>query len=129
LSSAITFNQNINWARSKSWILYDIHDDNAFSYSIDTLKNFRSINLADSIIQFYLKDLKLWSKKESPLWMGLYVVTCILEDGSIHKLDLSVYGGFFYDEITKSYFSISQTKMDQWLIYLHDCKSQISSIN
>ncbi len=40
---------------------------------------------------------------QTPLWMGSYPATCILDNKKKEKSDiLSVYAGFFYDELEKN---------------------------
>jgi hypothetical protein len=123
------FGQSVNWSQTKDWVIYDIHDDNAFNYSLDTLHHFKSNLLGDSIIHRYLKDGVAWPIDKSSLWMGLYVTTCQFEDGTIHKIDISVYGGFFFEEQSKSYYEVSSESRKQWLHYFHDCLAKLSSGN
>jgi hypothetical protein len=49
--------------------------------------------------------------------MGGYIATCKL-DGSLRKVELSNYGGFFYDEKTKVYYQIPAAKSEDWLSYI-----------
>ena len=55
---------------------------------------------------------------EAPMpWMGGYIATCKL-DGTIRKVELSNYGGFFYDEKTRVYYQIPAIKSEDWLSYI-----------
>ena len=84
------FGQQLDWSQTKDWTIYDVHDDNAFSYSLDTLLHIKSTPLSDSIMHRYLKGDTAWPRDKSTLWMGLYVTTCRFTDGSTHKVDISV---------------------------------------
>ena len=125
--SFICFSQKMDWTITKEWCLYDIHNSNAFYFSLDTLKTFRSILLNDSVMSEMLGGSIEWPDNRAPVWMGLYVTTTRLLDGSIRKLDVSVYGGFFYDELNKAYYSVSPEKKAKWLGYLHDSMAKLSS--
>src|ERR1700681_881846 len=112
--------QEIHWDKTKNWKLYDIHDDNAFQYSLDTLKHFKCLKLDDSTMHNYLKQAVTWPKEKKSLWMGLYVTTCEIENGKTRKIDISVYGGFFFDEKEKTYYALPTAIKDDWLQYIHD---------
>ena len=109
--------QNINWKDAKNWKLYDLRNGSAFNYSVDTLKNFKSADLDYDTMHTFLSDVIEWPKSKSSLWMGLYVVTCELPLGEIRKIEISVYGGFFYDDLTKKYFQLPLSVRNNWLDY------------
>ena len=117
----------MDWAKSRDWKLYDIHTDKAFAYSSDTLQNFKSIELPQDSMQTFLKGLTEISKDDSPVWMGFYVASCKLQDGVLRKIDISVYGGFFYDEKSKVIFKLQKIFSDDWLNYLRDKGTQLQS--
>jgi hypothetical protein len=125
----IGFGQQLDWSSSKNWKVYDIHDGNAFSYSIDTLKHFKSFPLNDLTMSSFLKKSTLWSKDSSSVWMGLYVTTCEMENGSLRKVDISVFGGFFYDEYYKEYHSVAAEDTGVWQRYLLECMIKLSADN
>jgi hypothetical protein len=120
LLSSESWGQKMDWGKSRDWKLYDIHTNKAFAYSSDTLQNFKCIELPQDSMQTFLKELTEISKDDSPVWMGLYVATCKLEDGLLRKIDISVYGGFFYDENSKTYFQLQKIFSDNWLNYLRE---------
>ncbi|MEO9210146.1 MAG: hypothetical protein ABI208_03560 [Ginsengibacter sp.] len=109
--------QSINWKDAKNWKLYSVRDGSAFRYSIDTLKNFESIDLDYDVMQSFLSNVIEWPKDKFSLWMGLYVVTCELPTKEVRKIEISVYGGFFYDEKTKTYFQLPESIKNDWLEY------------
>jgi hypothetical protein len=127
LLSAKSWGQNMDWAKSRDWKLYDIHTDKAFAYSSDTLQNFKSIELPQDSMQTFLKGLTEISKDDSPVWMGFYVASCKLQDGVLRKIDISVYGSFFYDEKSKTIFQLQKLFMDDWRDYMIQKGIQLQS--
>ena len=67
----------------------------------------------DSINNYLGKAYEL-PKDKNPMWMGRYLCTCEIV-GIRHKVYISVYGGFFFDEFTKKYFQISKEAVDDWI--------------
>lgn len=122
------FSQDINWKDAKNWRLYDLRDGSAFNYSLDTLKNFKSIQLDYDTMHIFLSDVVEWPKNKSSLWMGLYVATCELPEREIQKIEISVYGGFFYDDLTKSYFQLPSSDRDDWLDYFSSNSRRLSQL-
>ena len=112
--------QQVDWALSKHWKIYSIHSGNALGFSTDTLSRFKFVNLDDNEMRNFLSHVNLWPKDKYAVWMGLYVATYNIGDSSIRKIDISTYGGFFYDEGTKSYYELPVSIKDEWLTFLHD---------
>lgn len=118
--------QQTDWSKTSDWKLYDIHASNAFSYSIDTLSTIKNKALNNDSIKTFLERVTEIKKGNSPMWMGLYVATCML-DKVVYKIDVSVYGGFFYVENNKTYYELPEdTRMD-WLKYFHDNLDKLSN--
>jgi hypothetical protein len=122
----LEYGQSINWSQAKNWKLYDIHDPNAFRYSLDTLQYFKSFYLDSTKMNDFLRDAVLSPIDKSFMWMGLYVCTCQVGDGSIRKVDISVYAGFFFEEQNKFYYEVSSNSREGWLHYFHDCLAKLS---
>ena len=120
------FSQNISWKEAKNWKLYNIRSSSAFSYSLDTLKNFKSIHLDYDTMHTFLSDVVEWPKNKSSLWMGLYVATCELPGLEVRKIEISVYGGFFYDDLTKTYYQLPLSARNDWLNYISDNSKRLS---
>lgn len=51
--------------------------------------------------------------------MGGYIGTCKI-DGVRRKLELSNYGGFFYDENTNAFYRVSKDNIDSWVDFLQN---------
>ena len=120
------FSQNIDWKIAKNWKLYDIRNGSAFNYSIDTLKHFKSIHLDLDTMHIFLSDVVEWPRNKSSLWMGLYVATCELPGKEVRKIEISVYGGFFYDDLTKTYYQLPLAVRNSWLDYFSDNSRRLS---
>lgn len=112
--------QSIDWRSAKNWRLYNIRESAAFGYNVDTMKNFKSVALdLDTMIGF-LSEVEQWPKDKYSLWSGLYVATCELPNADIRKIEISVYGGFFYDDRTKTYYQLPRGVRNAWLEYLSE---------
>lgn len=66
----------------------------------------------------FLKTVKPMPDNQNPLWMGAYVSTCTIEDGSILKIEISQYGSFFYVERETRYYRLTDEVGNMWLSYL-----------
>lgn len=116
---------SINWAETKDWKIYYVQSKEAFSYPLDTLKTFKSIVLNQDSMQVFLKQVSEIPAKRTPVWMGYYVSTCKLTDGSYLKVEISQYGRFFYEEKGKRYYQLDEGVQDNWLSYLNTKWTQL----
>jgi len=121
------FSQEINWKETRNWRLYDIRDKKAYNYPIDSLSNFKSTSLNNDRMLAYLSNVSLIPVERTPLWMGVYVTTCQLKEGRIKKIEISTYGGFFYDVKEKKYYELPLDIRKNWLNYLSDCSAILES--
>ena len=117
--------QKPEWGEATEWKLYDIHTNKAFAYNADTLHNFKSIQLDKDSMNTFLSNVSEILNDDGPVWMGFYVASCKLQDGILRKIDISVYGGFFYDEKSKTYFQLAKYFSNDWLNYLRDKGTQL----
>jgi hypothetical protein len=118
MSMGTAFAQELDWQKANNWKIYSINQFAVFNYPPDTLKNFRSVDLNDDTIKSFLIKVRKLSKEESPVWMGLYFLTCQILNEPVRKVEVSVYGGFFYDEFTKTYYELPEEIRGSWLDYL-----------
>jgi hypothetical protein len=109
--------QDTSFRAAKNWRLYDISADDLFEYSVDTLKNFHYIKLDADSMKGYLATLSKVSEESPPLWMGAHVATYEL-NAAVRKVEISLYGGFFYDETTRRHFLLPDDQRDAWLAYI-----------
>jgi hypothetical protein len=119
------FAQQINWTLSNHWKIYSIRSGNALGFSVDSLTGFKSTNLEDSKMRYFLSQAISWPRDKYAVWMGLYVATYNIGDSITRKIDISTYGGFFYDEGTKSYYEVPVSIKNEWITYLHDVIASI----
>jgi len=119
LLSGTTSAQQKNWKEANNWKLYNIHTNKAFGYTPDTLSNFRSVSLGDSLVQGYLIYSSAWPKEKDASWMGVFIAS--YEDSNkICKVDISVYGGFLFDESIKQYFELPLYMRNDWMEFLNN---------
>ncbi len=121
------YSQNIDWNRTYNWRLYKINSRLGFGYSLDTLHNFKSIMLNNDTVQNYLQSVSVIPLEKTPVWMGAYIASCQLSDGTVRKIEIGKYGGFFFDEIEKKYYELPLTIRKEWLNYLSDTYENIPS--
>src|SRR5690349_11971353 len=98
-------------AKANKWQLYNIADENAFTYSLDTLNNFSYINLAEDSLKYFLEGLNELPDHQPQFWQGAYIATYQL-DGMRNKIEISHYGGLLFDETRKRHYQIAEYKID-----------------
>lgn len=108
----------IIWADTKGWRLYKVPPKGAFAYSIDTLQLFKYTNLNQDSMKNFLREVSEIPAERRPVWMGYYVSTCQLPDGSLLKIEISQYGRFFYAEKDRKYYQLKEEVGLDWLSYL-----------
>ncbi|MEO5894064.1 MAG: hypothetical protein ABIQ31_27655 [Ferruginibacter sp.] len=118
--------QNIDWKNATNWQLYNTREIAAFDFTLATLKEFRSIPLNLDTMQAFLEKTEQWPKEKYSMWSGLYVVTCELPNAGTRNIEISVYGGFFYDDKTKRYYQLPLEIRNDWLEYLSNKSSTFS---
>lgn len=101
----------------KSWKLYNVTDENAFQYRIDTLRNFSSLKMSNDTMESYMSDITELSSEGPHIWMGAYISTCEVE-GVVHKVEISHYGGIIYDESTKKHYQVAENKIEYWQSFI-----------
>ena len=109
---------SINWADTKEWRLYYIHSKRGFAFPIDTLRNFKSVSLNEDSMKTFLQTVTNIPVERTPVWMGYYVSSCRLPDGTPIKIEISQYGRFFYEEKEKTYYQLTEQMQGEWLSYL-----------
>jgi hypothetical protein len=109
--------QDTTFRAAKNWRLYDISAGNVFKYSTDTLRNFHYYTLDNDSMRRYMASLSVLLPESLPHWMGARVATYEM-DGVVRKIEISVYGGFFYDETSKRHFQLPEELIDPWQSYV-----------
>lgn len=127
IMSNASFAQSALFEKTKHWKIYDISEGNLFRYGVDTLKSFQYEPLDEDSIHFYLNGISELSSNEPPLWMGLNIASYEF-NGMQHKVDISQYGGFFFDESSKRYYQIASDKKVDWNAYIRRTYMRVHSI-
>jgi len=121
------FSQTIDWEKASHWKFYDTRGKKPLRYSVDSLYHFNTIDLNDDTLRYFLHAVELWPPEEYSMWMGGFAVSYVDEKGILRKLDISDYGGFFFDEFSKRYYQIREDIRNYWLKYFHNLNSQFQN--
>jgi hypothetical protein len=111
--------QGIKWASTKNWRLYEIKDKQYYALPVDSLTRFKTLAISSDTIHDFLKLAEQWPKEKYSMWMGRYLCSYEL-DGIARKIYISVYGGFFFDEVSTTYYQVPEALEDEWQKYWID---------
>ena len=111
--------QSTDWQKTSDWKLYSIHRGGSLQYPVDSLQHFKSVALNPDSMQFFLQKMSVWPKEKTALWMGAFIAS-YKSGNEMHKLDISTYGGFIFDESSKQYFELPERYRTAWLDFLND---------
>jgi hypothetical protein len=114
----------VNWKETSDWKIYNPGRLNIFTIPLDSLAYLRSRALAGDSVRQFLDSIKALPGTVRPAWMGGSLVSCLFH-GEVRKIEVSSYGGFFYDQGSKTYFQLPAEKKDEWFTYLNGCLSTI----
>jgi len=59
--------------------------------------------------------------------MGSWLVSFEDENDNLHKFDISMYGGFVFDENLKTYYEVPGELKKEWLQFINDNYVRFSS--
>lgn len=102
----------IKWDASSDWTIYQTEGD-PFKVSIDSLRSLDCLHLSMDTVKTYLEAVEHFNPKSWVSWMGGYIASCKI-DGIVRKIELSNYGGFFYDEKTHTFYKVSEDQIESW---------------
>jgi hypothetical protein len=108
--------QEPDWRKATHWTIYNVQGKSIWKLPIDSLDQYAHQPLNNDSMTTYLTNVSAISP-HGAAWMGVYVTTCVL-DNKKRKVDVSAYGGFFYDELLKRYFEIPVDLRRGWYDYL-----------
>lgn len=117
----------VNWNATKEWKVFKLNNIEAFNYPVDTLNSFRNVALADSVMHSFLKCATKWPKEKRALWMGFYLTTYQDDSLRTRKCVISNYGGFLFDDDSKTYYEIPVHLRDRWMRYINDNVNKLFS--
>jgi hypothetical protein len=112
---SVRADEAIDWVTTKDWKLYNIQAKRAFDWSFDTLRHFKCVTLNEDTMREFLNTVSPLPPERSPVWMGYYVASCRLSNGDYLKLEVSQYGGFFFEQRENRYYELSLPKRKDWL--------------
>lgn len=118
--------QSTAWQKASGWTLYNIHGAKFYKVALDSLDRYHHRPLNDDSMRTFLSQSVELPTEKAPMWMGAYVASCIV-DRRKWKIDISSYGGFFFDETNKKFYSVPQAIQKDWLNYLADCAGALST--
>jgi hypothetical protein len=110
----------LHWEKTTNWTLYRYQGHGLFKIPLDSLNKYDNFPMNQDSMAAFLDSVKTLHPEGPVAWMGGYIAPCKL-DGVIRKVDLSTYGGFFYDEITKTFYELPLEKRQGWLSYIQQC--------
>jgi hypothetical protein len=120
LFSATVASCQLHWEKATNWTLYRYQGHRLFKIPVDSLNHYDTLALNQDSMAVFLDSAQTLHPEAPVAWMGGYIATCNL-NGVIRKVELSNYGGFFYDEKTKVYYQIPAVKSEDWLSYIQQC--------
>ncbi len=120
--------QNQIFGKTKSWKLYKLEGNKAFKCPADSLMFMENVLPNADTINIFLQNATAWPKDKYSLWMGSWLASFEDEKGYLHKVDISMYGGFFYDERLKLYYQVSEHEKDKWLRFINYNYQRFSSL-
>ena len=106
------------WSKTRNWKIYALAGQKIFTLPIDSIRALKNKSLDNNIMQFFLTKAAIIPKERTPVWMGAYLASYETEDGNIRKVEVSAYGGFFYDESSSLYFLLPHSIRDEWINYI-----------
>ena|SRR5579871_4774027 len=106
--------QSKPWENTKNWRLYPEKDKAAFSFPADSLAFTRNALLSQDSVQFYLQKMEPMPPERTPTWMGAYLGSYENSAGKINKIEIGVYGGYFYDVSTNKYYWLPKEYIRPW---------------
>jgi hypothetical protein len=96
--------QDSDWRTATQWTIYNVQSDHVWKLPLDSLDRYVHQPLSNDTMSLYLSGAKAFSP-HGVVWMGVYITSCML-DNKKRKIDISTYGGFFYDESRRTYYQI-----------------------
>lgn len=125
LSTYFLYSQTIDWKKTNNWRLYEVNSRQAFSIKSDSLKYMKSIEADHKLVKDFLAKTHPLQNGKEAVWMGAYLVSYQLADGKPRKLIVSTYGGFMFDECTKTFWELPAFLRDDWREYWEELSGRL----
>jgi hypothetical protein len=127
MSLSKLFSQEINWAKTSNWKLYDSHGLKGYDLTPEKLTGINNDSLNIDSVRDFLSVVSVLPSDNPPVWMGHYIASCKTQNGAIKIIYISTYGGFFYDAAEKKYYQLLPDKTKDWLEYFSEKEASIQS--
>ncbi len=108
----------IDWGKSSHWKIYKVPEPIMFKIPIDSLPQTNSQTLRKDSILIYIGSSTILPDSIKPVWMGGWLATYEFS-GQEHKIEISSYGAFFYDQSTNRFYQIPMELKEDWMTYIH----------
>jgi hypothetical protein len=122
--ACITFHMSesqVIWKETKDWKIYNVSSRAMNKIGFDSLSKLKYYRLNPDTVQPFLSSVNAIPKDSTPLaWMGGVLATCSY-NGKLRKVQISSYGGWFFDQETKSYFEVPLDQATEWYSYVSNC--------
>jgi hypothetical protein len=116
--SSIFCNAQSNWKITSDWKIYSVADRLIFKVPVDSLLNIKHRQLDNDSIQHYLAVATRMKDSVQPIWMGGFLLSYQYE-GQAYEIQLSVYGGFFFDHRLNYYYEVPKSISIHLLTYIN----------
>jgi hypothetical protein len=115
-----TFNAvaQMDWSKTSRWKIYKVPEPIMFRIPIDSLTQTKSQTLREDSILMYIGTSTILPDSIKPIWMGGWVATYELS-GQEHKIEISSYGAFFYDQSSNRFYQIPMEIKEDWMTFIH----------
>lgn len=113
----------IKWEVANNWRIYKMPSHIGLRISLDSMPIYKSMPIESDRLRTYMKNIQE-IKNVNPVWTGLYVGSCELNNIK-HKILFSRYGGFFFDDNSKRYYQISEELREDWINFLNESSKLI----
>jgi hypothetical protein len=112
----------IDWGKTSNWKIYKLPGPVVLKITIDSLNRLDCRPLQKNTLMSFLATSTILPDSINPLWMGGWVAT-YQSIGKTHKLLISAYGAFFYDQSSARYYQIQMGLKDDWMTYINQVLS------
>ena len=112
--------QPVDWQKTRHWMIYNYFNFKALSLPFDSIKGYKTVSLDDDYLRGMLAGADtMRGVTKNIMWMGLFTLSYQL-DNETRKVEVSQYGGFFYDDKSKRYYQVDKEVQDEWLSYFEN---------
>src|ERR1700722_10808822 len=114
-----TFNAvaQMDWGKTSRWKIYKVPEPIMFRIPIDSLAQTNSQTLGQDSILMFIGTSTVLPDSITPVWMGGWLATYEF-GGQIHKIEISSYGAFLYDQSSNRFYQIPIGLKEEWMTYI-----------